>query len=64
MFAKFYGVIGYEAGRAWQPRGPATPRHDGVIGLLGASRVGLIFFGVSVGDQGAAKILFRVGRAF
>ena len=64
MFAKFYGVIGYEAGRAWQPGGKATPRQDGVVGVLGDTRIGLIFLGASVGDQGAMKILFRVGRAF
>jgi NTE family protein len=64
MFAKFYGVVGYELGRAWAPGGRATPRHDGVLGLLGATRIGLVFFGASVGDQGATKVLFRVGRAF
>jgi hypothetical protein len=64
MFAKFYGVIGYEVGRAWQPDGRVTPRQDGVLGLVGATRIGLVFFGASLGDQGAMKILFRVGRAF
>lgn len=64
MFAKFYGVIGYEAGRGWQPGGTAIPRQDGVLGLEGATRIGLIFFGASVGDQGATKVLLRVGRAF
>jgi NTE family protein len=64
MFAKFYGVIGYEVGRAWQPDGRATPRQDGLIGLLGATRIGVVFFGGSVGDQGATKVLLRVGRAF
>jgi NTE family protein len=64
MFARFYGVIGYEAGRAWQAGGKATPRQDGLVGVLGDTRIGLIFLGASVGDQGAMKILFRVGRAF
>ncbi len=64
MFAKFYGVVGYEVGRAWSPDQTAVPRHDGLVGLMGASRIGLIFFGASVGDQGAAKILFRLGRGF
>jgi NTE family protein len=64
MFGKFYGVIGYEAGRAWQPGRRTTPRQDGVLGVLGATRIGLIFFGASVGDQGSIKVLFRVGRAF
>ena len=64
MFAKFYGMFGYEVGRAWYPGGPATPRQDGVVGILGATRFGLVFFGASVGDQGAMKVLFRIGRAF
>jgi NTE family protein len=64
MFAKFYGVVGYEVGRAWQPDGRATPRQHGLIGVLGATRIGVVFLGGSVGDQGAAKVLLRVGRAF
>lgn len=65
MFAKFYAVVGYEAGRAWYPGSTtAKPRQDGVIGFQGATRVGLVFFGASIGDQGAMKILFRVGRMF
>jgi NTE family protein len=64
LFAKFYGVLGYEAGRAWEPGGFARPRQDGIVGLLGATRIGVVFLGGSIGDQGAAKVLFRVGRAF
>jgi hypothetical protein len=64
MFAKFYGVVGYELGRAWPPNGTATPRQDGILGIMGASRIGLVFLGISAGDQGATKILFRLGRAF
>ena len=64
MFGRFYGVIGYEVGRAWYPGLPATPRQDGVIGLLGATRIGVVFVGGSIGDQGAIKLLFRVGRSF
>jgi NTE family protein len=64
LFAKFYGVVGYEAGRAWEPGGFARPRQDGIAGLLGATRIGVVFLGGSIGDQGSAKVLFRVGRAF
>jgi hypothetical protein len=64
FFAKFYGVVAYEAGRAWDPMRAARPRQDGVIGLLGATRIGTIFLGAAVGDEGPRKILFRVGRGF
>jgi hypothetical protein len=64
MFAKFYGVVGYEVGRAWAPGEQALPRHDGIVGLMSATRFGLVFFGAAVGDQGATKVLFRLGRAF
>ena len=64
MFAKFYAVIGYEAGRAGTPEQTATPRQDGIVGVLGDTRIGQIFLGGSVGDQGSTKILFRLGRAF
>jgi NTE family protein len=64
MFAKFYGVVGYELGRAWPPGQRRTPRQDGLIGIMGATRIGLVFFGASVGDQGAGRVLFRLGRAF
>jgi NTE family protein len=63
-FGKFYGTIGYEAGRAWFPGGTAKPRHDGLIGLVGATQLGVIFLGGSIGDQGDRKILFRLGRGF
>ena len=39
-------------------------RQDGLVGMLGDTRIGLIFLGASIGDQGAVKILFRVGRPF
>jgi NTE family protein len=61
LFAKFYGVIGYEAGRAWQPEGTIRPRQDGIIGLLGATRIGVVFLGASVGDQ--ARLRFCSGWA-
>jgi hypothetical protein len=63
-FGRFYGAIGYEAGRAWYPGGTAKPRHDGLIGLVGATQLGVIFLGGSIGDQGDRKILFRLGRGF
>jgi len=64
LFGRFYGAVGYEAGRAWYPALSASPRQDGVIGLVGETLFGVVFVGASVGDQGSAKVLFRVGRVF
>jgi NTE family protein len=64
LFGKFYGLIGYEIGRAWFPGMSAKPRQDGIIGLVGATQFGIVFFGGSIGDQGDMKILFRLGRTF
>lgn len=63
-FGKFYGVIGYELGNAWFAGRSAMPRQDGLMGVAGATQLGAIFIGGAVGDQGARKILFRVGRVF
>ena len=63
-FGRFYGAIGYELGQAWYTGQSAMPRHDGLIGLVGATQIGLIFIGGSIGDQGDMKFLFRVGRTF
>lgn len=64
VFGKFYGVIGYEVGKAWFPGRSARPRQDGLIGLAGATQLGFFFFGGAIGDQGDKKILFRLGRTF
>jgi len=64
FFGRFYGAIGYEAGRAWHPSLTAKPRNDGVVGLVGETLFGVVFLGTSFGDQGSAKVLFRVGRVF
>ena len=62
--AKFYGLAGYEIGRAWLPQGSARPRHDGIAGVAGATPLGTVFVGGAVGDQGDRKFLLRVGRVF
>ena len=64
LFGKFYGAIGYEAGRAWYPGLTAKPRHDGLVGFLGLTPFGVVFFGGAIGDQGDMKLLFRLGRRF
>ena len=63
-FAKLYGLVGYELGRAWIPGQTGLPRHSGVIGLAGETQLGVLFIGGAIGDQGDRKILFRLGRVF
>ena len=64
LFGKFYGLIGYEAGRAWFPGMSNRPRQDGLVGFVGETQLGVIFLGGSIGDQGDMKVLFRLGRSF
>jgi NTE family protein len=59
-----YGVFGYEAGQIWSPENKAILRQDGVTGLVGSTPLGLITFGVSVGDAGHRKVFFTIGRWF
>jgi NTE family protein len=64
LFGKYYALLGYEAGKAWYPGMSVKPRQDGLFGLIGATQLGVIFLGGSIGDQGDMKILFRLGRTF
>jgi NTE family protein len=59
-----YGLLGYEAGEIWAPEQRAILRQDGTLGLVGNSPIGIITFGVSVGDAGHRKVFFTVGRWF
>ena len=59
-----YGLIGYEAGEVWSPEQRAFLRQDGTVGLVGNTPIGLVTFGVSVGDAGHRKVFFTVGRWF
>lgn len=59
-----YGFLGYEAGEVWSPEERAFLRQDGTVGLVGNTPLGLITFGVSVGDAGHRKVFFTVGRWF
>lgn len=59
-----YGLIGYEAGEVWSPEQRAFLRQDGTLGLVGNTPLGLITFGVSIGDAGHRKVFFTVGRWF
>jgi len=59
-----YGVIGYEAGEIWSPEEKAILRQDGTAALVGATPLGAISFGVSVGDAGRRKVFITIGRLF
>jgi NTE family protein len=59
-----YGILGYEAGEIWSPDAKAILRQDGTTGLVAATPLGVITFGVSVGDAGRRKVFFTIGRWF
>jgi NTE family protein len=59
-----YGLIGYEAGEVWSPEQRAFLRQNGTVGLVGNTPVGLVTFGVSIGDAGHRKVFITLGRWF
>ena len=59
-----YAILGYEAGEIWSPDARAILRQDGTTGVVAATPLGVITFGVSVGDAGRRKVFFTVGRWF
>jgi NTE family protein len=59
-----YGLLGYEAGEVWSPEEHAFLRQDGTAGLIGNTPIGLVTFGVSIGDAGHRKVFLTLGRWF
>ncbi|MGA2890694.1 MAG: patatin-like phospholipase family protein [Terracidiphilus sp.] len=59
-----YGAFSYEAGEIWSPNARSILRQDGLIGLVGNTPLGLVTFGVSVGDDGHHKVFITLGRWF
>lgn len=59
-----YGIFSYEAGEIWAPETKAILRQDGIAGLVASTPIGLITFGISVGDAGHRKVFITVGRWF
>jgi len=59
-----YGVIGYEGGEIWSPEQRAILRQDGTVALVGATPLGAVSFGVSIGDAGRRKVFITIGRLF
>jgi NTE family protein len=64
MLSRFRALIGYELGNAFLSGDPPKPFHDGVIGVVGQTGLGIIFFGGSLGEHGERKVVFRLGRFF
>ncbi|HVN83175.1 MAG TPA: patatin-like phospholipase family protein [Terriglobia bacterium] len=61
---KFYLEGVYEIGRAFSKHQSANPYQDGAVGLVGETFIGVVFLGVSYGEGGQFKVLFRMGRIF
>ena len=59
-----YGILGYEAGEIWSPEARAILRQDVSLGLLGATPLGSISVGGSLGDAGHRKFFLTIGRLF
>jgi NTE family protein len=59
-----YSILGYEAGEVWSPEQRVFLRQDGVAGLIGNTPLGLVTFGVAIGDAGHRKVFVTLGRWF
>ncbi|WP_321477531.1 patatin-like phospholipase family protein [uncultured Paludibaculum sp.] len=60
----FRAMLGYELGNAFTSGQPPPPFHDGVVGLIRESPLGVVFFGASFGERGERKLFITVGRFF
>jgi hypothetical protein len=54
----------YEIGKAFSKHQSANPYQDGAVGVVGETFIGVVFLGVSYGEGGQFKVLFRLGRLF
>jgi hypothetical protein len=62
---RLYLAAGYEMGSSFLSyQGTQRPFNDGVLGLMGETPLGFLFFGGSYGEQGLRKFYFRLGRTF
>jgi NTE family protein len=59
-----YGLVAYEGGEIWSPESKSILRQDGLTGLVANTPLGLVTFGISVGDAGHRKIFVTLGRWF
>jgi outer membrane translocation and assembly module TamA len=56
--------LSYEAGQVWSPEAKSVLRQDGITGLVANTPIGLLTFGISVGDAGHRKVFVTLGRWF
>ena len=61
---KAFLVLGYEMGNAFRTMDQSRPAHDGLLGAVAETPIGVVFLGYSVGTEGNRKFVFRVGRLF
>ena len=64
LLGRFYAATFYEVGAANLAGDEARPYHNGTLGVVGETFFGIVFGGVSVGDKGERKLVFRLGRLF
>lgn len=64
LFGHFYAMAGYEAGNAWSREAVPLPHHSASLGLAGSTSIGLVYFGVAMGDRGDKQAFFLLGRFF
>lgn len=64
FLSRTYLSLSYEVGDAFDAQRPSNPFHDGALGLLSETPLGVFFFGGSVGESGERKMFFRIGRLF
>jgi len=62
FMSKLYGTVIYEFGDAFDSRPEFS--HNGAIGILAQTKLGVLFAGSSYGEQGRHRFLFSVGRIF
>ena len=59
-----YASLGYEGAEIWAPNQAAILRSDGALMGVAATPIGVIKFGLAVGDAGRRKVFFAYGKFF
>lgn len=62
LIGKVSAIAYYEVGDAFDSQ--ANPYNDVAAGILGRTKLGVLFFGASVGESGHQKFYFSFGRFF
>lgn len=61
---RFYFTVGCEMGQAFTRIDEGKPAFDGLAGITGATPIGVVFMGYSVGTEGNHRFFFRIGKSF